>query len=182
MTTPPLTAEQLLTRHGLSVDRLMRIVRRGITDQLGAGYLPPADFEDLHQKCLEAAISLAYNHDSAIGSLSYATRVYRMTRFRTIDCIRRERIPEARRRGELEQEPEDGIRIDQETFEQLVENVGPALTTCALHTLHTVGRSLLVDGDPRWKIANEHHVDPSEITELLEEVGRQLTATLKENT
>lgn len=101
-TPPPPTPDQLLAAHGLDGDKLMGLVRRAITDELGKRriYLPPSDFEDLHSKIVEIAIGLAHDHDSRRGTLSLPTRIYRTSRWRTLDYIRRERIPAAARHTE----------------------------------------------------------------------------------
>lgn len=110
---PPPTADETLAAHGLTGAQLMGLVRKAINDELGKRsiYLPPADYEDLHAKLVEQAISLATDHDPNLGTLSLATRAYRNTRWRTLDYIRRERIPAAARHADLDGTEPDTLDV-----------------------------------------------------------------------
>jgi hypothetical protein len=89
-TTQRTDLETILHENDLDGSKVMGIVRTAMTAELSKrrAFFGADHFEDVHSKLVEVAIGLAYDHDPTRSTLSLATRIYRVTRLRTISAIR----------------------------------------------------------------------------------------------
>lgn len=119
------------------------------------------------------------------NGVSFASSCYRRMYPRLADFLREEHGDERRGTPLMQVPTEPSLlpsaeRMDEETFEQLVESVSGRLTTRALWTLRTVGFDMFVLGMERREIRARHGLEFGDVDELLEEVGWQLRSTLRE--
>jgi len=176
------TVEEALARHDLDWDRLEKLARRALRHRMAQRRITLD--EERFQRALEhyidvgAAWALDYDANKANG-VSFATSCYRRMLPRLTDFLRAEHGDERRGNpiyvqttatGEL---PERTI-IDEETFEQLVDEVSPRLQARALWTLRHIARAIVVEGVPSMVIATRHGLEPRQVAEHLNELGAAL--------
>jgi hypothetical protein len=180
--------EEVLARVGFTWDRLERLAWSALLDRMRARGIT-LDEDRLgraHELYVEVGLEWAGRYDVALSrGVGFPASCYRRMYPRLTDFLREEH-GDARRGTPLLQVPTEpsllpaGVRLDEESFEQLVESVSSSLTSRALRTLHTVGRDKWVLGLSRSEIRERRGLAPEEVDELLEEVGWQLRRTLRE--
>jgi len=183
------TAADALARHGVSWQQLEKIAAKALHDAMRARNITLDDDrrERAHEFFVDLALDWARRYDPSLANgVSFTTSCYRrlygdkVAGAKLIDFLRREHGDERRgtplritaagdRHDFLE-----AARLDEESFAQLVEHVGPGLTKRALRTLRTIAYEIVVLGLERWRVAERHGLEPRDVSELLEEVGWQL--------
>lgn len=188
-----MTAAQALERHGVEWKQLERVAGKALQDAMRARgiHLDEYRLDRAHFFFLEKAVRWLGEYDAELaGGASPTTSVYRRLCPRRepaatlIDFLRREHGDDRRGvpihlvpAGERH-EISDAGDVDVETFEQLVEHVAGGLTLRARETLTTIAYEALVLGLERWRIAKRHSIEPTLVSELLEELGWQLRRTV----
>jgi hypothetical protein len=188
-----LTALEALQLHGLSWERLEKIAGKALHDAMRARNISlDEDRRDrAHWYFIELGLSWSLRYDPQLaGGMSFATSCYRhlygdkVPGAKLIDFLRKTHGDE-RRGTPLHVTPagdryefadaaaEDTPDLD-EAFQRLVDDVQQQLSPRALAILRTIGRDVVVLGLERWRIAETRGIPAGAITDLLEEVGREL--------
>lgn len=177
-------AEVALSRYDFTWERLVKLANKALNDHLAhrRQFLDDERRKRVLDYLVDVGLEWAHRYDEAkAGGRSFASSAYQRMYIRVPDPLRQ--ISGDPRRGTpLVEVATDMVsergQLDEESFEQLVENVAGGLQPRALRTLNTVARDMLVFGHERWFIAQERGIEPAMITDLLEELGWQLRRTL----
>lgn len=189
----PVTATEALELHGITWQQIEKIAGKALHDAMRARNITLDEDRRTraHEYFVDLALDWAIRYDAELArGVSFATSCYRrlygkVAGAKLVDFLRREHGDERRGRplnvvaaGDRD-DYSNAAGIDQESFEQLIENVAPALSPRARDTLRTVAYDVVVLGYERWRIAERHNLPVSEVSELLEELGWQLRGGLE---
>jgi len=177
----PETVEHALSRHGFDWPRLEKLARSALNNRMAIRriQLDAVRYEEALELYIEVGARWALEYDPDLaGGQSFATSCYRRMLPRLTDYLRR--VHGDARRGNpiyvqttASGELPEGSRMDEETFDQLVEQVRPRLKGWAADALDIL-RAVVVEGLPSVVIAERHGIEPSLVGEYLEGLGHQL--------
>lgn len=179
-----MTVAEALDQHGVSWGQLERLAQKALTDRLRerGQHLDADRRQEALEHLVDVGARWALRYDPAqANGISFTTSCYRRMKPRVTDYLRA-RHGDERRGTPLHQVPAgdradfigDGSRLDEETFEQLIDHVGRSLSRRAFDTLRTVAYDVVVLGLERWRVAEKNGIAVGDVSELLEELGWQL--------